>query len=59
MFAVTPDLVGLACILGDWAAPATGTIVYLYGSRVRGDHRVDCDVDIWVDFSNSHVDDMY
>jgi predicted nucleotidyltransferase len=37
----------LAQILDDWVAP-TPTIpsVYLFGSRVRGDHRPDSDVDV-------------
>ena len=38
----------LAAILADWAATARGAQIYLYGSRVRGDHRPDSDVDIAV-----------
>ncbi|MHB2166070.1 nucleotidyltransferase domain-containing protein [Alsobacter sp. R-9] len=40
-------LLELARILDDWIAPAPGVDgVYLFGSRVRGDHRPDSDVDI-------------
>ena len=44
--AVPEDLKSLAGILADWAAPAPGISVYLFGSRVRGDHRPDSDVDV-------------
>ena len=37
----------LAEILADWIEPAPSIpAVYLFGSRVRGDHRPDSDVDI-------------
>jgi predicted nucleotidyltransferase len=37
----------LASILADWADAAPGIpVVYLFGSRVRGDHRPDSDVDV-------------
>jgi hypothetical protein len=55
---VTPQLSELARVLADWAAPAVGTMVYMYGSRVRGDHRSDSDVDIFVDFWNPTEPDM-
>lgn len=44
-----PDLQELATILSDWleGGPAVPAI-YVFGSRVRGDHRVDSDVDIRV-----------
>jgi predicted nucleotidyltransferase len=34
--------------LADWAVSAPTATIYLYGSRVRGDHRTDSDVDISV-----------
>lgn len=40
------DLEKLACILADWVEPAKGFDIYLFGSRVRGDHRTDSDVDV-------------
>jgi predicted nucleotidyltransferase len=43
---VSPELIRLAGILADWAAPAPDVQIYVYGSRVRGDHRIDSDVDI-------------
>ena len=46
---VIKDLEVLAYILADWAAPAQGVMLYLYGSRVRGDHRTDSDVDVCID----------
>jgi hypothetical protein len=48
-FVVTTELAELARKLADWAAPATGTAVYLFGSRVRGDHKPDSDVDLCVE----------
>jgi hypothetical protein len=41
------DLKKLARTLADWAAGKSIT-VFLFGSRVRGDHRPDSDVDIFV-----------
>ena len=38
----------LASILADWAADAPGVKLYLFGSRVRGDHRANSDVDVSV-----------
>src|SRR4030095_3096635 len=36
-----------ACrVLADWAAPAPGVMVYVFGSRVRGDHESDSAVDV-------------
>jgi hypothetical protein len=41
------ELSDLAEILADWIEPAPGVpAVYLFGSRVRGDHRPDSDVDV-------------
>ena len=47
---VTNDLKSLAQILADWAAPAPCATLYLYGSRVRGDHRPNSDVDVCFDW---------
>jgi predicted nucleotidyltransferase len=47
MSKVNDDLRQLARTLADWAADKSVT-VYLFGSRVRGDHRPDSDVDIFV-----------
>jgi predicted nucleotidyltransferase len=44
---MSSELVALAGLLADWITPAPGvTAVYLFGSRVRGDHRPDSDVDV-------------
>lgn len=48
----TKSLETLARILAEWATPATGTRLYLYGSRVRGDHRPTSDVDICIDWGS-------
>lgn len=40
------DLTELARILAEWVAPAPDFTIYLFGSRVRGDHRPDSDVDV-------------
>lgn len=39
-------LVDLARILADWVEEAPGFEIYLFGSRVRGDHRPNSDVDV-------------
>jgi len=48
---VTPELILLAETLDAWFQniPCV-TNVYLFGSRVRGDHRPDSDVDLHIDF---------
>jgi predicted nucleotidyltransferase len=51
MSKVNDDLKQLACTLADWAADKSVTI-FLFGSRVRGDHRPDSDVDIFVQRGN-------
>ena len=43
---VFSELKDLARLLADWAAPAPGVTVYLFGSRVRGDHGPTSDVDV-------------
>lgn len=45
---IPPDLLDLAKAVSDWldAAPPGIPAVYLFGSRVRGDHRPDSDVDL-------------
>src|SRR5262245_66417182 len=43
---VNPELVRLASVVADWASEARLAEVYLYGSRVRGDHEPNCDVDL-------------
>jgi predicted nucleotidyltransferase len=40
----------LAAILAEWASEAPGVTLYLFGSRVRGDHRADSDVDVSVEW---------
>ncbi len=47
---VEPGLLALAAAVADWAAPAAPVLVYIFGSRARGDHRSDSDVDIYVPF---------
>jgi Nucleotidyltransferase domain len=40
----------LARILADWSASAPSATIYLFGSRVRADHRPDSDVDIYIHY---------
>lgn len=47
---VSDELKQLASILADWVSPAPSFKIYLYGSRVRGDHRTTSDVDVCIDF---------
>jgi predicted nucleotidyltransferase len=43
---VDPELARLASVIADWASEVRRAEVYLYGSRVRGDHEPDSDVDL-------------
>ena len=44
---MSSELRALAEVLADWIEPVLGVpALYLFGSRVRGDHRPDSDVDI-------------
>jgi predicted nucleotidyltransferase len=43
----------LAERIADWASAAPSLTVFVYGSRVRGDHRPDSDVDVHFKWSNS------
>ena len=43
---MNPDLVRLAGVVADWASDARLAEVYVYGSRVRGDHQPDSDIDL-------------
>jgi len=49
MIKVNDEVKQLARALADWAADKSVT-VFLFGSRVRGDHRPDSDVDVFVQF---------
>jgi predicted nucleotidyltransferase len=49
MIKVNDEVKQLARTLADWAADKSVT-VFLFGSRVRGDHRPDSDVDVFVQF---------
>ena len=55
---VTDELRTLAEIVAQWADKTPGLrVVYLFGSRVRGDHRPDSDVDLCIftkDLANDH-----
>src|SRR5829696_1722373 len=57
--AVVTELGELARVLADWAAGCPGFWpIYLYGSRVRGDHRPDSDVDLRIFRENYKGDDL-
>ena len=54
---VTDDLQNLAETVAQWADKFPGLpVVYLFGSRVRGDHRPDSDVDLCI-FPDGLADD--
>jgi predicted nucleotidyltransferase len=57
-FVVSAELAEFVRKLADWAEPARGTVIYLYGSRVRGDHQADSDVDICIHFASPTSDDI-
>jgi predicted nucleotidyltransferase len=46
MCSASQEVQDLAKIIADWSAPAPDFTFYLFGSRVRGDHRRDSDVDL-------------
>jgi predicted nucleotidyltransferase len=52
------ELAGLARVLAQWVAPAPRATIYLFGSRVRGDHRPDSDVDIVIHFDKPTHEDV-
>ena len=54
--AVDPALKTLAGLVADWVDDVPYLRrVYLFGSRVRGDHRPDSDVDIGIDLTDLDV----
>ena len=46
MCSASQEVRELAKIIADWSASAPDFTFYLFGSRVRGDHRSDSDVDL-------------
>ncbi len=52
------DLIELATALADWVAPAPSFTIYLFGSRVRGDHGPNSDVDVVIDFGKAEAEDL-
>ncbi|WP_083856188.1 nucleotidyltransferase domain-containing protein [Reyranella massiliensis] len=51
----SPDLVDLTRVVAAWAA-ARAVKIYIFGSRVRGDHGPLSDVDLYIDLSEAHKD---
>ncbi len=49
-------LVELARILAEWVEPASNTTIYLFGSRVRGDYRLESDVDVVISVGADQAD---
>jgi predicted nucleotidyltransferase len=50
----TEELKELTRAIADWAADAPLIVsIFVFGSRVRGDHRPDDDVDICIDYGGS------
>lgn len=47
MSGASEEVWNLAKIIADWSAPASDFTFYVFGSRVRGDHRPDSDVDLY------------
>lgn len=45
----------LAATLAEWSA-GTNFTIYLFGSRVRGDHRLDSDVDVVIPLPTAPAD---
>lgn len=55
---VSDELKTLAAILADWSSNAPTVTIYLFGSRVRGDHHPDSDVDISVHWHSATDKDV-
>lgn len=53
---VTNELKRLASTLADWAADAPAATLYVFGSRVRGDHRPDSDLDVIIKWDYAAMD---
>jgi predicted nucleotidyltransferase len=47
------ELKRVAATLANWAAAVPTITIYFYGSRVRGDHRNDSDVDVSIEFTGT------
>jgi predicted nucleotidyltransferase len=55
---VNSELPVLAEVIAEWLDSAWGVpIAYLFGSRVRGDHRPDSDVDLRLYINKWKLDD--
>jgi predicted nucleotidyltransferase len=55
---IPEGLPALARIFDEWIAPAPGVnAVYLFGSRIRGDHRPDSDIDVQMYIERWHADE--
>ena len=53
---MSDELQSLAEILDNWIAPAPGIpAIYVFGSRVRRDHRSDSDVDVRLYLNEWHL----
>lgn len=50
------ELTQLAATLSNWIEPHPNFTIYLFGSRVRGDHRIDSDVDILAIWNDDPTD---
>ena len=51
------ELTALAKTLAKWLEPAGGFTAYLFGSRVRGNHRTDSDIDVRIFLENCKPDE--
>ena len=54
--AALDELTALMETISAWSSQAKGLVFYIYGSRVRGDHRPDSDVDLYIRIT-ADVDD--
>jgi predicted nucleotidyltransferase len=53
MCSASQEVRELAKIIADWSASAPDFTFYLFGSRVRGDHLSDSDVDLHRSFPSN------
>jgi predicted nucleotidyltransferase len=56
--AATAELTEFVRILAEWASASPGARIYVFGSRVRGEHRPDSDLDVYVEFEGITRDEL-
>ena len=56
--AATAELTEFVRLLAEWASASPGARIYVFGSRVRGEHHPGSDLDVYIEFEGVTRDDM-